>query len=395
MKISSIKGRLVDFWKAKKVWRTPKKAKVLIYDRSGSKLFLEYICADSVEILDTRGESINIAVLLKSLANGLSNYSYLSTYIKMVDPGIALTFIDNNPDFYKLKKLKPNLETVFVQNGLRSVVGDVFGHLSNVPVADKKNYHVDHMLCFGEAIGNKYGEYIAGNVVAIGSFKNNNVRKPQGFVNEGTVLFLSQYRKPKIDGSPMLYNDGLPIYWDDFFASEAFFLPLLYKYCQEKSLRLQICGCANEGQFLEKEFFMNILGDSNWEYVPRKSEHSSYELVDQSPFVVMIDTTLGYESLGRGKKVAAFTTRGRSIQSEARNFGWPAELNDNGPFWTNNFDETEFRRVMDYVTTATDDEWDINKKKYIRGLMVFDRGNTKFIDLMKDLQVPLNFLNNA
>ena len=45
---------------------------------------------------------------------------------------------------------------------------------------------------------------------------------------------------------------------------------------------------------------------------------------------------------------------------------------------------------MSHITTVTDDEWEKDRIRYTSELMEFDPGNTKFLNLMKDLQVPLN-----
>ena len=79
MRISSALKALAYVWRAKKIWSTPKQAKTVIYDRCGSEVFLEYIDGSDAELLDVRGESINVYVLFKcilSLKLSLSHYFY-------------------------------------------------------------------------------------------------------------------------------------------------------------------------------------------------------------------------------------------------------------------------------------------------------------------------------
>ena len=66
-------------------------------------------------------------------------------------------------------------------------------------------------------------------------------------------------------------------------------------------------------------------------------------------FVVSIDSTLGYEAFGRGNKTAIFGCRDDFLNTSDLKFGWPADLPNNGPFWTNDQDEMQFQRVMDYL----------------------------------------------
>jgi surface carbohydrate biosynthesis protein len=391
MAIKKIIRVFLFIYQTKKVWRKPKSAKVIIYDRAGSELFLQYLCQDHIEILDTRGESINIFILFRCLFKGLNITNYEATYIKFVSPDVAITFIDNNPKFYVLKNIKPNMVTVFVQNGQRSEVGDIFGQLEAAKERKKADYRVDHMLCFGNAVGQKYSAYISGNINPIGSFINNMTNKIEAGSQPNSVLFISQYRSPPASYDiPMFYNGDDAIYWDSFYSSEVLILPQLYSFCQERGLNLRICGCSTSNSFSEEQFFKNILGDGGWEYIPRSSGHSSYVHVDQASYIITIDTTLGYEALARGKKVATFAIRGKAINAIDYNFGWPKLLPDNGPFWTNYFSEEEFIRIMNYITTVTDDEWERDRISYTCELMEFDLGNTIFLNLMKDLQVPLN-----
>ena len=389
MKFSSILRVFTYFWHSKKIWRKPRKATVLIYDRCGSEVLLTYIDPKSVEILDLRGESLNLYVLFKCLLSlKLSSTNYIFQYLTCVKPRVALTFIDNKSSFYLLKNYQKNLITVFVQNGLRSEVGDGFGLLKNQKYFRNK-YKVDYMLIFGNAIGREYAKYIDGNTLPIGSFKNNlyqiKTQKPSK-----SVLFLSQYRPPpSLESRPLLIQSNQPIFWKQFYSAEEFLLPLLQKYCLQNELELKICMCSSDQTKQETNYFRSILRNETFELIKKSNLYSSYENVAAAGIVVFVDSTLGYEALARGKKTAAFTLRGKSLGSAACNFGWPANRPDNGPFWTNHADEGEFERVMDYITTVNDEEWDKTRQQYIPDLMEYDPGNTRFLKLMREIGVPL------
>ena len=53
--------------RAKWVWKRPKTATVLIYDRVGSEIFSHYISSNHTHVLDVREESLNIYVMLYTL----------------------------------------------------------------------------------------------------------------------------------------------------------------------------------------------------------------------------------------------------------------------------------------------------------------------------------------
>ncbi len=389
MKFSSIPRAIAYLWHSKKIWRKPGKAKVLIIDRCGSEVLLTYIDLKSVEILDVRGESLNLYVLFKCILHWkLSLTNYVFQYLTCVKPNVALTFIDNNSGFYQLKNHQQDLITVFIQNGLRVEIGDVFGFLK-AQTNTRNKYRVDYMLTFGNAIGRKYSKYINGKTHPIGSFKNN-LHQSKTLESLKSVLFLSQYRPPPIPESrPFVIHDKQPIFWKQVYSAEEFLLPLLQQYCLQNNLKLKVCGCCAEQTKAEQDYFRLLLGDDTFEFLKKSNLYSSYEHVAVARFVVFVDTTLGYEALARGKKAAACTLRGKSLGSAARNFGWPADLPDNGPFWTNHADEREFKRVMDYITTVSDEEWEQTRQRYVPELMDYDPGNTRFLKLMRKIGVPL------
>lgn len=388
MKFSNIPKALAYLWHSKKIWCKPMKAEVLIYDRTGAEVLLTYVDPKSVEILDVRGESLNLYVLYKRLLNWkFSSRSYISQYLACVKPRVALTFIDNNPSFYELKNYKKDLTTVFIQNGVRGDHGDVLGFLK-MQIHSHNEYRVDHKLTFGNAIGKEYSKYIEGENLAIGSFKNN-IHRSQTKKQFKTVLFLSQYRPPPSPESrPMWIQNNQPIFWKQFYSAEEFLLPLLQEYCLQNKLELKICGCCIDKK-KEERYFRSLLGNETLEILKKSDLYSSYENVDAAGFVVFVDTTLGYEALARGKKTAAFTIRDKSLGSVSNNFGWPAKLPNNGPFWTNHADECEIRRVMDFITTVSDEEWERMHQLYVPELMEYDPGNARFIKLMREIGVPL------
>jgi surface carbohydrate biosynthesis protein len=384
MKIGTAWKKISFFLNANKEWKKPQRAEVLIYDEVGSELFLEYLPQSSVAILSRDGKRINIWALLRSLLKKGSYRFYDSSYIELVSPKVVLTFIDNTPAFYLFKKTNPSIVTIFVQNGLRSIVGDIFGYLDRAG-SDKTEYHVDYMLCFSKSVCEKYARYISGNTIAIGSFKNNMIGSLGGLGEVRSLLFLSQFRKKPLSQGAIMFEN---VEWGNFFRPEFYYLPLILSLCNKKNIRLSICGCLNDVTE-EVHFFRSLLGNEGWDFIPWKSRESSYQLIDKAPLIVMIDSTLGYEALARGKKVAALTARGKCINAEGIDFGWPMKLPDSGPFWTNDLNEEEFLRIMDYIMNVGDTEWEQLLTQYSAALPVYDPGNGKFISLMQALDVPL------
>lgn len=377
-------------WRAEKIWRKPKVAKILIYDRCGAEVLLGYVRKEDAEIMDVRGESINLYVLLKCiLAFDLSGECYRNKYIAAVRPAVILTFIDNNPRFYELKRANPQAVTVFLQNGWRGETADVFGYLKQRP--RDGNYRVDYMLTFGSAMGEKYREYIAGRVMPIGSIRCNQVLVSE-CADSRSLVFISQYGVPleDPDQAEFVSIDGRPVTWRDFYSAEKTVVGFLARYCENRGLSLQICGRDPGGTAEEYEFFRETIGNRKWQYLPRDGHEGNYKLVDRATVVVGIDSTLVYESLARGKKTGVFSIRSDLLRDPAAKFGWPETLPDNGPFWTNQADENAFEKILDYLITVSDADWEKIRKEYVPNLIEYDPGNSRFTSLLQALHIQPN-----
>jgi hypothetical protein len=288
--------------------------------------------------------------------------AYIHVFIRCVSPQIVITFIDNNVSFYSISNRFPELRTIFLQNGTRSKRGDIFGVL-----VKSASYHVDYMLVHGSAIGRYYRKFISGEVIVTGSLKNNKCEKSSD-ATDGLILFISAYNP--------IYKAAVKV------------LCFLNKWCAQNDKRLQICSHHFEDDGTEKGFYAKYLDGCIWEIMPKSDNYSSYNLVDAAEIVVSLDSTLGYEAFGRGKKTAIFACRD-DFQNMPNigdlKFGWPADLSNNGPFWTNDQDETQFQRVMDYLNTVSDVDLEQEYQSYATELMEFDPGNTRLIALLDQI----------
>jgi surface carbohydrate biosynthesis protein len=121
-----------------------------------------------------------------------------------------------------------------------------------------------------------------------------------------------------------------------------------------------------------------LLKNYKFEFVARRQASSSYEAIDRSEFVVFTSSTLGYESLARGKRTAALMLDAEIIGAEALKFGWPAKLQDDGPFWTHQLNEVRLYEILDFLREVDDAEWDKIRTQAIKDVIVFDPGNSKF-----------------
>jgi surface carbohydrate biosynthesis protein len=383
--VAKLKSFYIIFMAPPKEWHLPKKAEVLIYDACGADVMMPYLTKYNVAVFSVRSESINFPCLLRAMLKpafwkGKPLKAYTEAFFHAVLPKVVITFIDNNPKFYEISKHFPDVKTIFIQNGTRSESGDVF---FSIVKSDK--YYVDYMLVHGVAIGNHYLKYIGGQAISIGSLKNNSVFKLDNPMKEN-VLFISQWQSiTNGDGPLYIEADGTHISWHKFYEAEVMALKFLDKWCAKNNKKLQICARQKNSIDPEKDFFSSLIKVCEWQFIARLDNYSAYKLIDEAEIVVTIDSTLGYESITRGAKTAIFSCRGISISSSATNFGWPADLPNNGEFWTNDQNEVQFQRIMDYLITVNDDDWERTRQLYARELMEFDPGNTRFIALLDQL----------
>jgi len=371
--------------KAKLIWKKPKRADVLIFDRGfDTDVLFEYIDESKSEILCIRGEEINIPVFL------LSTFSidrYIDVYIKFVKPTFIVTFTDNSKFFYKLKSKHLNIIFIFLQNGLRTKLGDIFEELEKID----DDYEVDYMLTFNHAVGKEYCKYIKGESISIGSARNNLFSYNDVQNRKKDILYISAF-KPYSNNEEehWVTVEGKSIKWDIMFSAERLVVQYLSKYCSINKIKLTILGRSSGSASCEYEFYKSLTRGCNWDFIPNTGKSSSYYLMSQAEYIVGVDSTLLFESFGRGKRTAFFTCRGEIIGADVSQFGWPVKLGSAGPFWSNHINKNEFNRVMDYIMNVHSDEWGTICSQYGPYVMDYDPGNKKIISLFKDIKLPIN-----
>ena len=358
-------------WRFKK----PKQRDVLLYFKTGAEVISSYFEPNEFQVLDLRESEVNFAIAIRCLlTRDLSSDSYAREFIKAAKPKLILTFIDNFPPYYLLKNEFPEIIVWLIQNGVRSDQGDLFGLLK--ATSPRSNYKVDKMYVFGTAIGKKYLDYISGETVVHGSLKNNLV--PISPPKKNTVAYISTYR-PGQKRSFVVPESRpeQPITYQQIVTRRETVVLWLAEYCTENQLQLKIVG-KDENPKGEESYYRSLLQNCKFEFVAREMTSSSYEAIDSSEIVVFTSSTLGYESLARGKRTAALMLDARIIGSEALRFGWPAELQDDGPFWTHQLSEARLREIMDFLREVDDAEWDKIRTQTIKDVIVFDPDNSKF-----------------
>ncbi len=363
-------------------WRIlpPRHKPVLLYFVTGADVIAPYFSPDEFQVLDLREREVNLWVAVRCLFDrNLSAQNYALIYIEIVQPKLVITFIDNFPAFFQLKSRFPEIQTVIIQNGIRSERGDLFG--ASIASLKLEGNHVDQMFVFGSAVGAMYRKYISGEIVPIGSFKNN--LAPITKSNKRTVAYISTYRSG-IARTTVIPDSlpGFPVQYGQIIDRREQTIIFLAQFCKNNNLSLVIIG-KDEDFEGEKSYYDKLLKDFSWTIAQRQTATINYAVVDESEIVVFTSSTLGYESLARGKKTAAFLIDAEIIDSPSIKFGWPVSLSDDGKFWTNRLDEKRFTEILDYLTSVSDSDWEKVRAETMREIINFDPGNSQFAAMVE------------
>jgi len=379
-------------------WLPPKQRPVVLIHADGFNTLTKFVDASDVAILDP--ERINFFVVLKMLLSfQFSHAQYRAKFINTVQPKVVITFIDNDVTFYSLKRVIHGPRFVSVQNGLRhnysfNSQGGLLDQLEEV--SKHVSLTCDYICVFGLASAKLFSTYINSKTLITGSIQNNfrEIGAPSAMTSD--VVFVSQLQAFTLEGSTVkVYfgNQGITI--SEFFEVERQIVRALASYCEQKGLRLVICGKRDQTHTYERDFFDKVLHPQKPIFLPRETGSSTYDAIEATGLVVTIDSTIGYESLSIGKRVAFISGRTQTAdpmglaQVRDTNFGYPLDLSPTGKFWTNHATSAELTRILDYLQAATDEEWATEIAPYNESLMAYQPGNPIFKQLLLDLGLTL------
>lgn len=360
--------KIINILKAKYDFHKPKKKPIIFFDANLVDLFIKNFnnLKNNHTIIYTRYERINLFVLLKCFISCLlkprdASFEYFWCYINIIKPKVVITFTDNNIVFYRLKKFFPGIKFFSVQSGYRRKYLDFF------PIIKKKkklfNLNCDKIFCANKYYKNFIKKYIYSKFEIIGYWRNNfvNISKKKIKKRE-KILFISQFREKP---------------FSKHFDLENKLIPIISEFCFYKKICLFILGC-HDNDLVEKNYYKNLIKkNNNWFYIPPKKYPKNYEILDKFENIVFIDSTLGYESLGRKKKLAVFAGRSeKHIFPKKEYFGWPKKYKNKNFFFTHKINTKEVYRVMNNIISLSQEDW--NKKYFskIRDITFFDKNNS-------------------
>jgi len=347
------------FLNTKRVWRKPPQADLLIIDRGTASPLDEMFAHHNPHILEIRGESVNMWALLRAVPKiRLGAVAYLEAYIDFVKPKLILSRTDNNHTLWQLKR-RSNVtyKVALIQNGWRLNLEFEMPMLLS-PNSLCAPWFVDQVFSYGPTWSAQLARITKAKSVAAGSLFANEFKLVNGQQKISLVsTFRSEYVRKNLDLGLSLYKS-------------------LNEYLTLKNLDLTIIGFSGADHSNEEFEFMKIhLSTADWSLKARKHRLSSYQSLETCRIVLVDQSSLGYEMLGLGKRVGFFASMEWSRSTHR--FGLPLEFGEKGPFWTNDPSEEEIGRILDYLLTVSDEQWERDSGWIRDQLMVHDYGNTK------------------
>ena len=313
-------------------------------------------------------------IILKLLTKfKFSQLNYFNEYIKYVDPKVVLTFSDNYPIFYKLK-VPSKSKKIFAQAAYRTASkDDVFFYSKNLKKIKKLN-KVDEMLVFNKKIGDKYKNFINGNIRIIGSFKSNafkvNLKK-----KKYDILYISSWRDRNKDWK---LTDTVDL--QKIISAEVKLLNHIKNYVNKYNRQITIYGKYKSDK--EKNFFKNIFEGSNWSFKVN-DRLRSYIICDQAKLIISTVSTLGYEALARGSKVVVFNYMNFDKSTASKNFCWPYKIASKGAFWTDEISQNSCDKIINNVSKLNLREWKRVRDKNVGQILKYDEDNKILKSLLK------------
>lgn len=366
------------FLRSKWKFFPPPKKKILIFDPVINP-FKKYFNFEDYNTLYRRGEEINLFIILVCFFQlKINSKNYYKNYIKFSKPKVIITAIDNLPSFYLLHKLT-NVKTVFVQNGIRTMWGDIFS-MKNITKKKKiSSFIVDYMFVFNEHIAKKYKSFIVGKTVSIGSFRNN-ISKISKKRKKKEILWLSGYK-------PYDLNDKITGKFANnyFYKNDDVAIRLVYNLTKENNIKFNILGRCREEHRIQEENYFKKNCNKKINYIKYFLERDTYKIIDQYEYIMCIDSTLGKENLSRNGKSGFFFNRPYKYPISTRRYGGMEKTKRKGPYWTTYNNRKEFKRVFDFVIKSNDKTWNKARSKYNNNVITYDEGNQKFLNIMSKI----------
>lgn len=314
-------------------------------------------------------------MLIRSVLRGRRNLEgYITEVAVKSRAQLIISMQDNLSALFRLRQWLPQTPVALVQNGLRSLRGDL---LNEIQSSDVTNWQIDFYFGFTQQSCDQVGE-LATKRIPIGSFRSNCT--PKNRVAKDQVLSYISTLRTDIPLTTVIgsWADKTPVTYRDILTERLRILREVLDIGQEYGLRPRVLG-KGPAHSAEEDFYRKHLPDFDFEFVPRIDISTQYRQVDRSTVSVSTSSTLGYESLARGNRTVVLQPDAQILRDPSLRFGWPTLTESEGAFWSTTASSQRINEILDFVNFATDLQWQEALAKTIDILPEFDPGNARFV----------------
>lgn len=340
----------------------PKSKKILQYDEHNSESLKRAIKMD-FDVMPRRKPVIYFWIFIKQIIFfDFSFNTYFKNYVKFTSAKIIINIIDNSLNYYTLKKQLPDVNFISIQNGNRDYTTWIFKKKKRIKNSSiYKNMKCDHLFTFNKYYIKQYKNIIKSKFHVLGNYQSNSIK-----VN-----------KTKYKNSFLFISQGMQSWHMRIGISNKLHQFISYYFSNyNRKIHILLKNKTDLGRTKEIDFYKKFY-DSNCVFLKSNSVQQSYKILDKYENIIFTNSTLGYESIGRKKKIVVFPVNKDRIDKRA--FGWPKKYQkQNYNFFSiNKLTYIEIKRVLDNVYNCKQEDWEKKYYKNISDLMYFDKNNSR------------------
>jgi surface carbohydrate biosynthesis protein len=354
-------------------WRRPAKADVLQF--TGTEVTALGILRDQFRIapMPTVNEQINLCVLFRTILKlRFTRWDYYATFVRMSDCRVVVVWHDTNVHALRLKP-RVQAPVICIQNGVRHDLGPATGAGYFTSIQQLPRHvrpQVSDYWVFGETSRQILATHIDANYHIHGSVRANHYatiraeqRVPRSIKSVALIASFphaSEVPTGQIlnNHHPFLRKNSQQISYHDWFQIDMLAAKAMVHAASNMGITCYVIAKRAGADTSEHRFFREMIDGGDLRVVDHE-KGDGYRLADNFDFLIATDSTLGYEMLALGKKVAFFTGRLTTlgINSNEMAFGHPLPLPSIGEFWSSATNEAEMCAFLKSFFSIDDHDW--------------------------------------
>lgn len=386
-------------------WHWPHRHRLVYIGHTGRSLLHTYIAETDTDVYVSPRVSVNVWVALQALMYGWPSLrNYYRAYLHYVRPKFVVTFEDNALEFFLTREYHPSCTSLAIQNGRR----DSFSKLpqrslwSEIVRFTSPECAPSAIAVHGQPAALYYRTALPlapTKIIATGNIRNNAIPQSAGkcVSTRPRLLFISSFPNLGSDGTLNHVHDRVFGYWQgeaitfgNLFRVEEIVAHQCAKLAQTWQMEFVVLGKRPAWQQGEYRYFENALSGLPWRYSPSEDDATSYSATAPEDVVVSVDSTLGYELLARGHRVAFICARMSAAgfpHIRDGQFAYPFVTEPKGLYWTDDCGRSEVERVVSFVSELSTQEWTQLTNGMRKQVMPYDPGNQDLCNLLTDLGI--------